>query len=162
MINQISLSNSTTDASNHMTDTLAPCVREPIQPTQATVLIVEDSLSDFVLMARMLAYMGIPRCEWKTSGGQVVEFVYSLPRIALILMNIRLPYEDGCAMLAEIRATRRLKDTIVVAFTAEASPEQMNKARVAGFDGYLGNPFDPDGFPDRICRMLSGEPVWEL
>ena len=48
--------------------------REPIHPKDATVLIVEDNVSNFVLMARMLAYMGVPRCEWKTSGWQVVEF----------------------------------------------------------------------------------------
>ena len=150
------------DASKHMTETPSPRVHEPIQPKDATILIVEDNVSNFVLMARMLAYMGIPRCEWKTSGWQVVEFADTLPRIDLILMDIRLPYEDGYAALAKIRATRRLKDTIVVAVTAEASQEQMNKARAAGFDGFLGKPLDPDRFPDQIRRMLKGEAVWEL
>jgi two-component system cell cycle response regulator DivK len=145
-----------------MTETPSPRVREPIQPKDATILIVEDNVSNFVLMARMLAYMGIPRCEWKTSGWQVVEFADTLPRIDLILMDIRLPYEDGYAALAKVRATRRLKDTIVVAVTAEASQEQMNKARAAGFDGFLGKPLDPDRFPDQIRRMLKGEAVWEL
>jgi two-component system cell cycle response regulator DivK len=150
------------DVSKHMTETPSPRVREPIQPKDATILIVEDNVSNFVLMARMLAYMGIPRCEWKTSGWQVVEFADTLPRIDLILMDIRLPYEDGYAALAKVRATRRLKDTIVVAVTAEASQEQMNKARAAGFDGFLGKPLDPDRFPDQIRRMLKGEAVWEL
>jgi len=150
------------DASKHMTETPSPRVHEPIQPKDATILIVEDNVSNFVLMARMLAYMGIPRCEWKTSGWQVVEFADTLPRIDLILMDIRLPYEDGYAALAKVRATRRLKDTIVVAVTAEASQEQMNKARAAGFDGFLGKPLDPDRFPDQIRRMLKGEAVWEL
>ncbi|MEK7787612.1 MAG: hypothetical protein AAB658_19585, partial [Chloroflexota bacterium] len=45
-----------------------------IHAKDATVLIVEDNPSNFVLMARMLAYMGVQRCEWKTSGWQVVEF----------------------------------------------------------------------------------------
>jgi len=150
------------DASKHMTETPSPRVHEPIQPKDATILIVEDNVSNFVLMARMLAYMGIPRCEWKTSGWQVVEFADTLPRIDLILMDIRLPYEDGYAALAKVRATRRLKDTIVIAVTAEASQEQMNKARAAGFDGFLGKPLDPDRFPDQIRRMLKGEAVWEL
>src|SRR3970040_2110695 len=122
------------DASKHMTETPSPRVHEPIQPKDATILIVEDNVSNFVLMARMLAYMGIPRCEWKTSGWQVVEFADTLPRIDLILMDIRLPYEDGYAALAKALATRRLKDTIVIAVTAEASQEQMNKARAGGFD----------------------------
>ena len=135
--------------------------RDPIQPKDATVLIVEDNVSNFVLMARMLAYMGVSRCEWKTSGWQVVEFADTLPKVDLILMDIRLPYEDGYAALVKVRAARRLKDTIIVAVTAEASQEQLTKARTAGFDGFLGKPLDPDRFPDQIRRMLRGDPVWE-
>lgn len=153
---------SSVEPRNRMSDNPSPPAREPVQPKDATILIVEDNVSNFVLMARMLAYMGIPRCEWKTSGWQVVEFADTLPRIDLILMDIRLPYEDGYAALAKVRATRRLKDTIVVAVTAEANQEQMNKARAAGFDGFLGKPLDPDRFPDQIRRMLKGESVWEL
>jgi two-component system, cell cycle response regulator DivK len=145
-----------------MADNPQPKAREPILPKDATVLIVEDNVSNFVLMARMLAYMGVPRCEWKTSGWQVVEFADTLPKIDLILMDIRLPYEDGYAALSKVRATRRLKETIVAAVTAESGQEQILKARAAGFDGFLGKPLDPDRFPDQIRRLLRGEPVWEM
>ncbi|PJF39173.1 MAG: response regulator [Phototrophicales bacterium] len=136
-------------------------VRTPIDPHDAYVLVVEDNVPNFVLVARMLTFMGVQRCEWKTSGWQVVQFADNLPRIDLILMDIRLPYEDGYQALQKIRAHDRLKDTLVVAVTAEASEEQMQKAREAGFDGFLGKPLDPDRFPDQIARILSGEPVWE-
>lgn len=132
------------------------------QAKDATVLIVEDNPSNFVLMARMLAYMGVQRCEWKTSGWQVVEFADTLAQVDLILMDIRLPYEDGYAALKKIREHPRLKETMVVAVTAEASQEQMQKAVDSGFDGFLGKPLDPDRFPDQVRRMLRGEAVWEL
>lgn len=130
-------------------------------PKDATVLVVEDNVSNFVLIARMLGYMGI-HCEWKTSGYEVVEYADTLPRLDLILMDIRLPYEDGFGALKKIRTSARLKDTLVVAVTAEASPEQMKKAREAGFDGFLGKPLDPDRFPEQIRNILSGQPVWEI
>jgi len=130
-------------------------------PKDATVLVVEDNVSNFVLIARMLGYMGI-HCEWKTSGYEVVEYADTLPRLDLVLMDIRLPYEDGYGALRKIRSSGRLKDTLVVAVTAESSPEQMKKAREAGFDGFLGKPLDPDHFPDQIRHILAGEPVWEL
>lgn len=136
--------------------------RKPIEPAQAHVLVVEDNVPNFVLIARMLAYMGVQRCEWKTSGWQVVEFADTLPRIDLILMDIRLPYEDGFQALEKVRANHRLKETLVVAVTAEASLEQMKRAQEAGFDGFLGKPLDPDRFPDQIRRVLSGDPVWEM
>ncbi len=127
----------------------------------ATVLVVEDNVSNFVLIARLLGYMGI-HCEWKTSGYEVVEYADALPRLDLILMDIRLPYEDGFDALQKIRASPSLKNTRVVAVTAEASQEQMRKAREASFDGFIGKPINPDHFPDQIRRILAGEPVWEL
>jgi two-component system cell cycle response regulator DivK len=92
----------------------------------------------------------------------VVEYADTLPRLDLILMDIRLPYEDGYGALKKIRAAERLKTIPIVAVTAEASMEQMDKARASGFDGFLGKPLDPDRFPDQIRRILSGEPVWEM
>jgi two-component system cell cycle response regulator DivK len=127
----------------------------------ASILVVEDNVSNFVLIARMLGYMGI-HCEWKTSGYEVVEYADTLPRLDLILMDIRLPYEDGYGALKKIRSSPTLKDTLVVAVTAEASQDQLNKARQAKFDGFLGKPLDPDRFPDQIRRILAGEAVWEL
>lgn len=127
----------------------------------ATVLVVEDNVSNFVLIARLLGYMGI-HCEWKTSGYEVVEYADTLPRLDLILMDIRLPYEDGYGALQKIRTSSSLQSARVVAVTAEASQEQMRKASESSFDGFIGKPIDPDRFPDQIRRILSGEPVWDL
>lgn len=127
----------------------------------SVVLVVEDNVSNFVLIARMLGFLGI-HCEWKTSGYEVVEYADTLPRVDLVLMDIRLPYEDGYSALRKIRQSPRLKNIPVIAVTAEASQDQINKARSSGFDGFLGKPLDPDRFPDQIQRILSGEAVWEM
>lgn len=126
-----------------------------------TVLVVEDNVSNFVLIARMLGFLGI-HCEWKTSGYEVVEYADTLPKLDLILMDIRLPYEDGYSALRKIRQSPRLKSVPVIAVTAEGTQEQMNKARLAGFNGFIGKPLDPDRFPDQIQQILTGSPVWEL
>ncbi len=144
---------------NPMADTQSK--RKAPIPKDCTVLVVEDNVSNFVLIARMLGYLGI-HCEWKTSGYEVVEYADTLPRLDLILMDIRLPYEDGYGALKKIRASERLKQVPIVAVTAEASLEQMEKARASGFDGFLGKPLDPDRFPDQIRHILNGEPVWEM
>lgn len=143
------------------TNPLKEAGRKPGISKDTTVLVVEDNVSNFVLIARLLGFMGI-HCEWKTSGYEVVEYADTLPRLDLILMDIRLPYEDGYGAMKKIRQSERLKSVPIIAVTAEASQEQMNKARAAGFDGFLGKPLDPDRFPDQIRRILSGEPVWEI
>ncbi len=133
----------------------------PDQTQEINILIVEDTVSNFVLMARMLEHVGI-KCEWKTSGYEVVEYADTLPRLDLILMDIRLPYEDGYQALRKIRASHSLKDIPVVAVTAYASEEQMEKSRTAGFDGFIGKPLDPDRFPAQVRQSLAGDQVWEV
>ncbi len=133
----------------------------PIQPSDAQVLVIEDSVPSFVLIARMLGLMGVARCELKTSGWQADGFGNELPDINLILMDINLPYEDGYKALQRLRRNKRLKDTLVVAITADSGEEQMAKARSAGFNGFLGKPLDADRFPGQIERILSGQEVWE-
>ena len=137
-------------------------VQTPVDPKQAHILVVEDNVSNFVLIARLLAFMGVQKCEWKTTGWGVVDFANTMSRVDLILMDLRLPHEDGYDALRQIRADPRLQNTQVVVVTAHGSVAEMQKAREAGFDGFLTKPLDADRFPDQIRQILSGEPVWDL
>ncbi len=133
-----------------------------IDPKDAYVLVVEDNLQNLVLIARLLAFIGIRRYEWKASGWQVLEFADTMPRVDLVLMDIHLPYEDGYDALRKLRGDSRFAHTRIVAITADATPASMKKARDAGFDGFLGKPIDPDHFPNQIIAILQGQSVWEL
>lgn len=135
--------------------------RVGVEPSEAYIVVVEDTIANFILMVRMLSFMGVRHCEWKPSGWQVVPFAEFMPRVDLVLLDIRLPYEDGYRVLKRFREHPRLKDTKVVAVTASTGEDEMLRAQKAGFNGFLSKPLDPDRFPDQVRRMLQGEPVWE-
>jgi len=131
-------------------------------PKSASVLVVEDNLNNYLLITRLLAYLGVKNCEWKASGWQVLEFANSLPEVDLVLMDIHLPEEDGYQALARLRAHPKFQNTKIVAVTAEATESNLQRARSAGFDGFIGKPLDADRFPDQIRQILRGSEVWEL
>ncbi len=132
-----------------------------VSPQEATILVVEDNFNNFLLMTRLMAFMGVKRCEWKASGWKVLEFAETLGEIDLILMDLMLPDADGYQSLDTLRAHPRLQNVPIVAVTADVSAASVERARQAGFDGFIGKPLDPDRFPDQIRRILAGEEVWE-
>jgi two-component system cell cycle response regulator DivK len=129
-------------------------------PSPLVILVVEDNIGNFKLIARLLSSLGA-QCEWKTSGYEVVEFARNLEKIDLVLMDIRLPYEDGYEAMRKIRQLRQFDAIPIIAVTAVSGPEQMKTARLAGFDGFIGKPLDPDRFPEQIKQVLAGQSVWE-
>lgn len=135
---------------------------QALEPQEACILVVEDNFNNFRLVTRLLATIGVEQCEWKTSGSQVVEFADSLPCVDLILMDIYLPGEDGYQVLAKLRAHPKFADTLVVAVTSEATEENLQRARRAGFDGFIGKPISLTHFPDQIRQALAGGEVWDV
>ncbi len=129
----------------------------------AHVLIVEDNVRNYALLARLLSFVGVKQTEWKRSGWHVLEFAQdAMPRVDLILLDIHLPEEDGYEVLARLRQDERFRNTRVVAVTADISNTNLARARSAGFDGFLAKPINVDTFPDQIRRILRGESVWDL
>ena len=133
-----------------------------IDPTDAYVLVVEDNVYSYVLIARLLAFLGVKHQDWKRSGWQVLEFANAMPRVDLILMDIHLPYEDGYEALSKLRAHPRFANTLIVAVTAEATVSNMKRAQAAGFNGFIGKPIDPDRFINQVQMILRNQPVWDL
>jgi len=134
---------------------------KPISPSNAVILIVEDNLNNFILMTRLLAFLGVKKCEWKASGWKVLEFAETLGNINLILMDIALPDADGFESLASLRSHPGFLEVPIVAVTADVSAKNVARAREAGFNGFIGKPLDPDRFPEQVRRVLQGEEVWE-
>jgi two-component system cell cycle response regulator DivK len=104
--------------------------------------------------------LGVKYVNARASGWQGLKLAESLPQLDLILLDIQIPHEDGYAILQRIRSIPKLKDTCVVAVTANVLPQDEARARAAGFDGFIGKPLDFDRFPVQIRAILNGESIW--
>jgi two-component system cell cycle response regulator DivK len=129
---------------------------------EAVVLIAEDNPDNMFIAIELLRRAGVWYCNGRASGRQLFKVIETQNRtIHLILLDIQIPHEDGYVILKQIRANDRLAGTRVVAFTANVMPEDVQRVRDAGFDGFIGKPIDHHRFPKQIERILAGESVWE-
>ena len=129
-------------------------------PEEAYVLVIEDDANNVLITTELLRMIGVKYINARASGWQGLKLAESMAQVDLILLDIQLPHEDGYTVLERIRTSPKLKDTCVVAVTANVLPQDEARARAAGFDGFIGKPLDFDRFPQQILTLLSGEPVW--
>lgn len=122
----------------------------------ATVLVIEDSPDNMVLFRTVLRLKGYDVVERSDGTGLLQALDEARPD--LVLMDIQLPDKDGYTLLKEIRASDQ-KGLRVLALTAHAMGSDRERARAAGFDGYITKPIDVRAFPALVERALAGEVV---
>jgi CheY-like chemotaxis protein len=102
------------------------------------VLVIEDN-TDAADSLRDLLEFGGHRVEVAYSGPQGIERARTL-RPDLVLCDIGLPGLDGYGVAKAIRADETLRATHLVAVSGYAQPEDLARAREAGFDGHIAKP----------------------
>lgn len=126
----------------------------------ASVLVIEDDPNNLLVAVDLLTIMGVKHINSSPSGAQGIKVAESLTQLDLVLLDIQLPGEDGYSILRRLRALPNLKGTLFVAMTANVLPHDQDRAREAGFDGFIGKPLDFDRFPIQIQSLLQGKEIW--
>jgi two-component system, sensor histidine kinase and response regulator len=114
------------------------------------VLVVEDNVVNQQVAKRFLQRLG---CEVVVAenGKRGVE-EYFRDQFGLVLMDVQMPVMDGLAAAREIRARELAGHRVpIVALTASAMTDEMERATAAGMDGMLAKPLE---LP-RLCEVLD-------
>jgi CheY-like chemotaxis protein len=117
------------------------------------VLVVEDNEKNLKLVRDILQYRGYRTVEARTAEEGIELARAHLPD--LVLMDIRLPGMDGMAALEVLRAEPRTAGIPVVAVTASVMPEERDRFRAAGFDGFIEKPIDVRAFPAQVASFID-------
>lgn len=135
--------------------------------TLPVILVVEDDPIQSEMMFDILTRPRKPVATVParfTSGRLLFQWLdaqTSLPHIDMILLDMRLPGESGYDLLPRIRQHPQLTDVRVMAVTANVLPVDVERARQAGFDGFVGKPIDPTTLPHYVEYAMLGGNVWK-
>jgi two-component system, cell cycle response regulator DivK len=136
-----------------------------MRPDDVQMVVIEDNIDNrFILLEMLRRDLGVKSLSAHAAGWQFFKHLreHRDQRVDLILLDIQLPGDDGYTILQRIREMPALKDTTVIAVTANVMRQDVERARAAGFNGFIAKPIDRRRFPDQIRRILEGEDVWEM
>ncbi|HYC88031.1 MAG TPA: ATP-binding protein [Thermoanaerobaculia bacterium] len=127
-------------------------VDSPPQPLHGvSLLLVEDDPSTRAMLEMALRRFGAT----VTAAGTAEEAVETLQgtRFDVVVSDIGLPGQDGCALLQRIRAAG--DHTPAIALTAYASPTERERALAAGFRSWLAKPVDLERLAAEVLRTIG-------
>lgn len=116
------------------------------------VLIIEDNVDAADSLREALRF-GRHEVEVALSGREGIEKAQAF-RPDVILCDIGLPGMDGYEVARAVRADPVLHGTYLVALSGYALPEDLDKARQAGFDRHLAKPSELG----KLEEILAGAP----
>ncbi|MBW3635733.1 MAG: PAS domain S-box protein, partial [Armatimonadetes bacterium] len=121
--------------------------RRPSQSpqTHALVLYIEDNLSNFNLVQNILRHRPEIKLLAATQGRTGVELAVK-HRPDLILLDVNLPDIDGEEVMRLLRVDEGTRAIPVVAVSADATPQQIERIQAAGATQYLTKPLDVKRF----------------
>jgi signal transduction histidine kinase/ActR/RegA family two-component response regulator len=122
-----------------------PIVEAAADPLEASrawrrILIIDDNVDAATSLAEILRLEG-HQCEAVFSANAALERVAAL-RPDFILLDIGLPDLDGYEVARRLRQIDGLEGVGLIALTGYGQPDDLARARAAGFDGHFIKPLD--------------------
>ncbi len=117
----------------------APASVRAAAPARARLLSVEDVACTQQLVGLFLNGCGYT-VDQASSGAEALSLA-AAHRYDLILTDLRLPDIDGLEVVRRIRRSEGPRRAAIVALSADALPEHVRTARLAGVDAHLAKPF---------------------
>lgn len=119
------------------------------------VLLVDDDPDLVILASHVLENLGGFAVTSCAGGYQVIELARR-ERPDVILMDFLMPDPDGAELARLLRADERTADIPLIFLTAKESREERERLLGLGALGVLIKPFDPEGLPREVERLLAG------
>ena len=122
-------------------------------------LVIDDNRNNLEVLTMLLQREGVQPSAVLGSH-QIAKVLDQSEQLDVVFLDLEFPNADGFDILQTLKADPRLTGVPIVAYSVHTS--EIDRARRAGFDSFLGKPLDMARFPDQLRHILAGTPVWEV
>ena len=119
----------------------------------ARILVIEDNPESLELIAYLLEAYG--HTVLKATDGEEGLQIALREKFDLIICDLQMPKLDGFEVIGRIRTSVDIENTPVVAITAYAMREDLERVMAAGFNGYITKPIAPEDFVSQTEQFLK-------
>jgi signal transduction histidine kinase len=123
---------------------------------ELTLLYIEDNPANVMLMEVVAARIAGTRLLTAHTAELGIELAL-MEHPDLIIIDINLPGIDGYEALRRVQALPQITSTPVMALSANASPNDIERGKQAGFVRYETKPIDIQSLIDAIHSILGAE-----
>ena len=124
----------------------------------ARALVVEDNQINLIIARQLLAQAGL-RVTTATTGRKAVTMIATTPeRFDVVLMDIQMPDMDGYEATRLIRQQWSGDELPVIAMTAYALADEVQKCRDVGMNDHLAKPVDVKALQAKLRTWIRPRP----
>jgi two-component system cell cycle response regulator DivK len=132
----------------------SPPVKNP--PQKPMVLLVDDYDDAREMYAEYLKFSGFETVQAASGPEAVRRALESRPDI--VVMDLSLPAMDGWEATRRLKADERTASIPVLALTGHVFANLSQRAKQAGFDGFVSKPCLPEDLIAEIRKVLDAYP----
>lgn len=125
-----------------------------------TILVAEDNELNMEIVTELLTMSGVQVIGAANGAEAVEKFQRSAPySVDAILMDMQMPVLDGCGAARAIRRLDRPDAAVVpiVAVTANAFAEDVDRTTAAGMNAHVSKPIDMDRLLEALALCWAGK-----
>lgn len=134
-------------------------------PAKTTVLLAEQSQDLIEIITSAIKGSGIvDEVHVVQDGEEALDFVFrqgrhaggeGAPRPNLILLDVKLPKENGISVLRKIKSSPEFRSIPVVMLSSSRSPVDIQSSYAEGANSYVIKPARFNDLMDRVERLLA-------
>gem|GEM_PF-1818626 len=136
-----------------------PDPKQLVELSRVRILLVEDSQIDRDVALASLRKLGATSVQVAETGSLALGKIQNALEIRkpfdLILLDAKMPGQDGIAVLKSLRSQLKTKSTPVIMITASAHSDEVSEFIGMGISGYIVKPFQLEVLKTKLLEAIA-------